>query len=331
MSRIEEALRRASLATLEPAVENVRRGSPPVPVPASVVAPPPPAAVSPRYAEVERPAVVVPPESVDTTTVSTAAEPATSQADRIEDAVGETLIGNAKASRTTRLDSAVDGKLIGNAELPAVVGEQYRKLGAVLHQLQAERGVKIVMVASAMAEEGKTLTAANLALTLSESFRRRVLLVDADLRRPTIHKLFRISNVSGLNDGLKAEQEQKLTVIEISPRLSILPAGRPDPDPMSGLTSDRMRTIVTQAGEEFDWVVLDTPPVGLLPDAKLLAEMVHAVVFVIRAGTTPFRVIDRAVAEIDRKRIVGVVLNRVTEAAMPSHYYEYYGETASAS
>ncbi len=144
-------------------------------------------------------------------------------------------------------------------------------------------------------------------------------------------RLFRIPNVTGLNDGLNADHEQKLTVIEMSPRLSVLPAGRPDPDPMSGLTSDRMRTIVAQAGEEFDWVVLDTPPVGLLPDAKLLAEMVHAVVFVIGAGTTPFHVIDRAVTEIDRKRIVGVVLNRVKEAAMPSHYYEYYGETASAS
>jgi capsular exopolysaccharide synthesis family protein len=182
------------------------------------------------------------------------------------------------------------------------------------------------MVASAMAGEGKTLTAANIAYTLSESFRRRTLLIDADLRRPTVDKVLNVMSVSGLNDALEAPDDRKLTIIEMSPRLSVLPAGRPNPDPMSGLTSPRMRSIVQEAATKFDWVVLDTPPIELLPDASLLSEMVDGVLLVVSAGITPFRSIERAVNAIDRKRILGVVLNR----AVQGHASGYYGYAYAA-
>jgi Mrp family chromosome partitioning ATPase len=89
-----------------------------------------------------------------------------------------------------------------------------------------------------------------------------------------------------------------------------------------------MRTIIAEAGTKFDWVVIDTPPVGVLADAKLLAEMVDVVVLVIGAGRTPYRAIERAVAAIDRKRIAGVVLNRVTEQPAGYHDYDYYVSAA---
>jgi capsular exopolysaccharide synthesis family protein len=219
---------------------------------------------------------------------------------------------------------ARDRKLILNADMAPAVVEQYRKVAASLHQLQIERNIKIVMIASPMAEDGKTLTASNIALTLSESFRKKVLLIDADLRRPSVHTLFGTPNVTGLNDALNSEREEKLTIFEATPRLSILPSGRPNSDPMSSLASERMKMIIAEAGSKFDWVLIDTPPVGVLADAKLLAEMVHAVVLVIGAGKTPFRAIERAIEAIDRKRIAGVVLNRVSEQQQPYHYYDYY-------
>ncbi len=85
-----------------------------------------------------------------------------------------------------------------------------------------------------------------------------------------------------------------------------------------------MRTILNEAAAMFDWVVIDTPPVGLLADAKLLVEMVQAVVLVIGAGQTPFRAIERAVAAIDRKKIAGVILNRVIDQPSGYHDYDYY-------
>jgi capsular exopolysaccharide synthesis family protein len=221
------------------------------------------------------------------------------------------------------LDADGDRKLITSKGIRPLAVEQYRRLAAVLHQLQAEQGMKSVMIASVAAGEGKTLTATNLALTLSESFKRRVVLVDADLRRPTLHELLGLPNASGLNDGLKADRDAKLSLFEVTPRLTVLPAGAPNPDPMGGLTSDRMRFIVEEAADKFDWVVIDTPPLGLLSDASLLAKMVDAVVLVIWAGSTPYRMIQRAIQSIGRERIVGVVLNRVVDQPKSYGYYGY--------
>ncbi len=221
-------------------------------------------------------------------------------------------------------------KLIVTPAVPASAVEQYRRLAASLHHAQVEKGVKVVMITSAAAGEGKTLTATNLALTLSQSYHRKVLLIDADLRRPSVHQIFQVPNVLGLNDGLKSETDAKLSLIQITEHLTVLPAGRPDPDPMSGLTSDRMRRIVREAAKRFEWVLIDTPPVGFLPDANLLASMVDAALFVIRAGRSPYRLIQRALDAVGRNRIIGVVLNAVKESddVVGYGYYGYYGQPA---
>jgi capsular exopolysaccharide synthesis family protein len=214
----------------------------------------------------------------------------------------------------------VDGKLVISHEIEPDAVEEYRKLAAALHQVRANHAVKVVMVASAGAGEGKTLTAANLALTLAKSFQRRVLLVDTDLRRPMVHTIFGITNTQGLNDGLQAEADQQLHIVDVQPNLSLLTAGSPNPDPMGGLISERMRRILEDAAARFDWVVLDTPPVGLLPDAHLLAEMVDMVLMVVAAGATPLRDVRRAIDALGRDKIVGVVLNRAVSSAAVYDY-----------
>ena len=203
--------------------------------------------------------------------------------------------------------------------------EQYRRLAARLYLAQAERGTKIVMVTSALPGEGKTLTATNLALTLSESYKRKVLLIDGDLRRPFIHQMFQLPNVSGLNDGLRTENDRKIPLINYTDHLTILTAGRPDSDPMSVLSSDRMKQVLEEAGARFDWVIIDTPPVGLMTDAHLLASLVHSVILVVQAGRTPLPSIKTAVQAVGRERILGVVLNR-TESGSPNAAYNYYSE-----
>jgi capsular exopolysaccharide synthesis family protein len=203
--------------------------------------------------------------------------------------------------------------------------EQYRKLAATLHHAQVERALKIVMVSSAVSGDGKTLTSTNLALTLSESYRRRVLLIDADLRRPSLHEMFQVKNVAGLTECLKAETDSRLPLIRASSYLSLLLAGRPNSDPMSGLTSKRMHRLIEEAAATFDWVIIDTPPVVLLPDANLLAAMVDAAILVIGAGKTPYKLITRAIEALGREKILGVVLNRVNRSCLAGGYgYGYY-------
>jgi protein-tyrosine kinase len=214
----------------------------------------------------------------------------------------------------------LEPKLVVSSEPHPIAIEQYRRLAGVLHHAQRDRGVKVVMVASAVPAEGKTLTSANLALTLSESFHRRVLLMDADLRHPTMHQLVGLTNTAGLTDVLRANDERKPPVSAVSECLTVLPAGGPDPDPMSGLTSDRMRAIVREAAERFDWVIIDTPPLTMQPDAALLGGMFDVAVLVIKAGETPFHLVQQAVDALGRDRIIGAVLNRVDERDMPTEY-----------
>jgi capsular exopolysaccharide synthesis family protein len=222
------------------------------------------------------------------------------------------------------LDAALEGRLIVSAATSPVAIEQYRRLAATLHGLQVERGLKRLMVTSSIPAEGKTLTIANLALTLSESYKRRVLLIDADLRRPSVHSVFGLPNLVGLGEGLRSERSQ-LSLLEVSPYLSILPAGHPDANPMAKLTSDRMRALLEEAGATFDWVLLDAPPVGLMPDANLLARLTDTVIFVIAAGSTPYTLVERAMADLGRECILGTVLNRVEAHTLPTNaYYERY-------
>jgi len=185
-----------------------------------------------------------------------------------------------------------------------------------------------VMVASAVAGEGKTLTASNLAMTLSESYRRDVLLVDADLRRPSLHMVFQVAGAPGLSDGLITPEDPKLPLHRVSDRLAILPAGRPTSDPIGALTSERMRRLIDEAREVFDWVVIDTPPVGLLTDAALLTSMADGVVLVVKAESTPHDMVVRAVNAIGRERVIGTVLNRAKEQPNRTSYdyYKYYSQ-----
>jgi protein-tyrosine kinase len=224
--------------------------------------------------------------------------------------------------------SELAGRIVASSAASPMLAEQFRRLAATLHHAQLVQGTKVVMITSANPADGKSLTAANLALTLSESYRRQVLLIDADLRRPSLHEIFRVPNVAGLNDGLKARQDVKLSVLRITDCLTLLPAGRPDPDPMSTLTSVRMGEILKEGATRFDWVIVDTAPIGLLADANLLSTMVDGALLVVRSGKTPYAAVTKAIENLGRDRILGVVLNAT--AGGPTHH-EYYGRYSPAA
>jgi capsular exopolysaccharide synthesis family protein len=223
-------------------------------------------------------------------------------------------------------DADMQARLV-TGETSAVSLEQYRRLAAVLHDEQADAQLKTVMVTSAVPDEGKTLTATNLALTLSESYGRRVLVVDADLRCPTMHTTLGLSNDRGLSDALRSSNGD-LPLTQVSDNLSVLTAGRPGSNPLASLTSARMEEILRDCAARFDWVILDTAPVGVLPDAQVLARFVGGVILVIGAGSTPAAAVERAVAELGGPdAIIGTVLNRVDERRIPDagYYGRYYG------
>ena len=218
-----------------------------------------------------------------------------------------------------RIDARLAEKVVVDANMSVLSREQYRRLSAMLHDAQGTSGLRVVMIASAAPAEGKTLTAANVALTLSDSYRKRVLLIDADLRKPTLHQTFRLDVTIGLTDGLDGQGDARLVVRQVSSHLWVLPAGRPTFDPIGVLTSARMRRLLEEAKETFDWVIIDTPPLVMLPDAHLLASMVDGAVLVVRANSTPHDLVKRAADIIGRNRITGVVLNRADARVQPTY------------
>ena len=132
----------------------------------------------------------------------------------------------------------------------------------------------------------------------------------------------------GLTEGLTGTSPRAVPIHQVSSRLGILAAGRPTSDPIAALTSDRMRRLIEDARQMFDWVIIDTPPVALLTDASLLWSVTDGAILVIKAGHTPYDLVQRAVAAIGRERMLGVVLNRAVVPAHGSGYYDdyyYYG------
>ena len=211
---------------------------------------------------------------------------------------------------------------------PQTMIEEYRKLAAALHHAQLAHGTKIIMVTSASPGEGKTLTASNLALTLSRSYERHVLLIDADLRKPTVHEVFGLQNSSGLLDALRdtpAKSDRQVPLVQVSARLKLLLSGGITPDPMSLLTSDAIRALLKDAAEAFDWVIVDTPPAAFLPDCNLLASAVDAALIVVRAFTTPYPLVQRVIESVGHEKIIGVVLNHAEQAPSSGYYGYAYG------
>ena len=315
MSRIDEAMRRASgTGAVEPPPEQSVEDLQPEETSADATA----LAREP-----------FPVESTERHPVRTAPLPQQQQAPGRDpgsyDTAGTEKAPAAESTLFERLDARLTEKIVVDHNMSPQSREQYRRLAAVLHDAHNTSGLRLIMVASAVAGEGKTLTASNLALTFSESYQKRVLLVDADLRRPSLHTVFRLDTALGLGDGLLSTGETKMLVRQVSPRLAVLPAGRPSSDPMAGLTSERMRRLLEEAKQSFDWVILDTPPVMLLPDAHLLASMVEGAVLVVRAGSTPHDLVKRSADAIGRSRILGVVLNRAEPSGRHDDHYQYYG------
>jgi protein-tyrosine kinase len=223
-------------------------------------------------------------------------------------------------------------KLVLGGQHDNLLIEQFRRLAAVLHHAQQQRQARIVMIASAVPAEGKSLTATNLALTLSGSYEKRVLLIDADLRRPSLHTVLNMPNSVGLSTSLNDPHQGRLPIMQVQENLWLLSAGRPDPNPTSLLTSPAMQQLLAEAVTQFDWVILDTPPVGLMPDANLLAAMVDAAFVVVNAGRTPYTLVKKAVDAIGLERVLGVVLNRAERSAAAGAYsYGYYNYYADES
>lgn len=212
--------------------------------------------------------------------------------------------------------------------VPHDFGEAYRAIRTSLAAQFTHDGPRVVAVASSQPLEGKTTTAVNIAMALAVGG-ARVLLIDADMRRPSVHKALRMTNDRGLSQLLAGQARMREVVQRThDPNLLTITAGRTPANPSELLASDRMRALLTglETGP-FDWIIIDTPPVLAVTDAVILAPLVGAVAFVIGAEMTRWRLAERAVETLlgSNPRQVLAVLNKVNFGRNKYYYSRYYG------
>lgn len=247
---------------------------------------------------------------------------------------------NALQTRNGNVTAKNAGLLI-NTDTRSPIAEAYRQLRTSVLLSTAGHPPKSLLVTSSFPSEGKTTTAINIALTLSHTG-ARVLIIDADMRRPRLHSVFGLNNNNGLSTLLSSEltEETVLSVISQSEEagsLNMLTAGRVPPNPAELLGSEQMRRLLALLETHFDHVIIDSPPIASFTDGVLIASIVDGVLLVVHSGKSARGVAKRSrqiLSDVGAK-VIGVVLNRAVLRSHDYYYYHnyynsYYGNTADA-
>ena len=211
--------------------------------------------------------------------------------------------------------------LIGNG-MPHEFSEAFRAIRTNVLFSSADAGSKTIVVTSTGPGEGKSVVSANVAMSLAIAG-QRVLLIDADMRRPKTHELFGVALEPGLSNVMVGDAKASETVRRtLTPNLWLMSAGKHPPNPAELLGSRRFKDFITSLGEHFDWVIIDSPPVMAVTDASVIAHSATGVIFVVGAEMTTRGAAKAALEQLDgaKAKYVGAILNRV-DVQRNSYYY----------
>jgi protein-tyrosine kinase len=224
--------------------------------------------------------------------------------------------------------TALSPLFVAANEPGSLAAEQYRLLRTRLEGGELGRRTRLMLITSARIGDGKTTTSANLALTMAQEFQQRVLLVDGDLRRPAIHRLFGIAETPGLSDVLMggASIDDALVTVR-DHRLTVLPSGIIPMHPAELLGSATMRRVLDMLRTRFDRILIDMPPIAPLADVTIASAVADGVLMIVRAGVTPKPAIERALSGLDLSKVLGLVLNDAGQSST-AYRYDGYGYVA---
>jgi len=223
--------------------------------------------------------------------------------------------------------------------------EQFRSLRSRIYQARYEAPLKTLLISSGMPSEGKSFIAANLAMNLARNTVNNILLIDGDLRRPTLHSLLGAPNTPGLTEYLSGEAElADILQRDSTPapaedassgttsNLTFIPAGKCGDNSSELVANHRVEELIATLSPHFDWILIDSPPVLAVTDAVELAHAADAVLLIARGARTPYDVAQRTQAAFTNSRILVFVLNDVKEIPQRGYnYYDYYRGSAAAS
>ena len=213
----------------------------------------------------------------------------------------------------------------------SLVKESYKTIRTNLIYALAGAERKVIAISSPTPSDGKSTTSSNLAVTIAQTG-NSVLLIDADLRKPTIHKLFRVTNEEGLSKVLSKQTSVETAIKrDVKPNLSLITSGPIPPNPSELLSMPIYEQTINELAEQFDYIIIDTPPVNIVSDCQLVVRAVQGVVFVVRYKVSQYKDLELAAENIRNidGNILGVVINDVKERKGPlsrryyKHYYSY--------
>jgi capsular exopolysaccharide synthesis family protein len=241
-------------------------------------------------------------------------------------------VGNGHASRLGVAGNSWH-RIAGGSETPAALAEAFRSLRTSVLLSTADRPPRTLLVSSSRPSEGKTTISVNLAISLAQ-LNKRVLLIDGDLRRPSIRKALELENSLGLVSYLTGQQDWRAAVLPTGiGNLDALVCGPVPPNPAELLSSERMRMLLDQAREQYEFVLVDSPPLLNVSDARILARLTEGMILVVKGGETPRELAQRAqgCARDVGANLIGVVLNNLDVRAGDDYYYRYYRYDYSGS
>jgi capsular exopolysaccharide synthesis family protein len=204
-----------------------------------------------------------------------------------------------------------------------LAAEKFRFLGVRLRQLQQKRVLKKVLITSTIPQEGKSVVAANLACTLARRGQQKTLLLDGDLRRPSLAKLFGLGAMPGVSEWLQREGEPTRCIYQLEgTRLWILPAGNSPQNALELMQSGKLSALMEKLTDWFDWVVIDSPPVLPLGDTSMWMRVADGALLVARQGVTERKLLKKGLEALDPAKLLGTVLNGSTKTAHSDYYYQ---------
>jgi capsular exopolysaccharide synthesis family protein len=216
--------------------------------------------------------------------------------------------------------AGAESVILTQTEATSPIAESYRQLRTALLLSSAGHAPRTLLITSSQPAEGKTTTSVNTAISLAQTG-AAVLIIDADLRRPRVHKVFGLKNTAGLSNYLAGDSDLASLIQVAMPNLYVLPVGPLPPNPAELLGSPKMKQAVETLSANFDYIVIDSPPVSSFADSLILSSLVEGVIIVVKAGTTPREMAQRTKAHLQSvgAKILGVVVNQIK--LQPHDYY----------
>lgn len=219
----------------------------------------------------------------------------------------------------------IDPRVVAHSDPKSHIAEQYRSIRTNIASLSPEDPVRAFLITSSLRGEGKTVTASNLATVFAQDVEKKTILVDADMRKPNIHKMFKIKKSPGLSDILtgRIDLQEFLQKPNVE-NLYVVPAGNPPPNPSELMGSSRMQDLIVRMKEQFEWVIFDVAPILAVTDAGVLGNMLDGSVMVVKAGKTQAVDVERSYSlllEANANPMASVLTNVVTY--IPYYLYRY--------